>query len=760
MPIRMTGMVSGMDTEAMVSELVSAYRLKSNKFRKAQTSLSWKQDQWKSLNSKVKALYTTLGSFKLSGSYSLRSASVSDSTKATASASSSAINGSYSLKILATAKTGYVTGAKLNDSITKDSTLSELGIASNGTITVTNGSGVTTDIEVDGSMKISEFTDKLNGAGLKASYDEANKRFHVAAGQTGTDSDFSLTGTGTAGADALLKLGLSVKSDANEQSYKDWGKYALNTDGGAYVTFDASGNKTFHGTYDAGKTKDNIDIVLAKMTDASTTYTNNTAQIEYAKAYKNVSEVNKRLTTTERDNMNTLMNEVNIGKVFVDDGGKLYDIQSDGTYKSRDDGSIHTGSGMNLTDGATAMSELQVKAGLATKETTDSGSVIYEVDKAAATAYTKGMHAVGIYESVADNADEVAAVQGAYAAGTLDATISALQTDADDAKQYMEDNKLLKGLTSSSSITDKITDAAGILDGTIRPSYSVGATRVDGQDAKIELNGAVYTSTKNDFSINGLNISALAPTGNDVDGYDEITITVANNTQGLYDKIKDFMKQYNSLINEITGKYNAPTTRGFEPLTSEEKQAMTDKEVEDWEKKLTDSVLRRDDTLDYLMRNMQGAMMGSYEVNGKNYSLSSFGISTLGVLYAEDNEENAFHIDGDKDNALTAAKPDKLMEALTNDPDTVVQFFQQMSTKTYDVIKEKMKSTELSSFDVVYNDKEMAKEYSDYTTTIKKWDDKLAQIEESYYKKFAAMEKALSTLNSQQSSLSGLLGGS
>ena len=49
MPIRLTGMSSGLDTEALVSELVSAYRTKEQKYEKAQTKLGWKQEIWKDL---------------------------------------------------------------------------------------------------------------------------------------------------------------------------------------------------------------------------------------------------------------------------------------------------------------------------------------------------------------------------------------------------------------------------------------------------------------------------------------------------------------------------------------------------------------------------------------------------------------------------------------------------------------------------------------------------------------------------------------
>lgn len=155
---------------------------------------------------------------------------------------------------------------------------------------------------------------------------------------------------------------------------------------------------------------------------------------------------------------------------------------------------------------------------------------------------------------------------------------------------------------------------------------------------------------------------------------------------------------------------------------------------------------------------MKNVMFSSYTVNGKSYSLSSFGIMTLGVMKAQDNEENAFHIDGDTDDDITSGNTDKLMAAIKDDPDAVVDFFKQLATNLYDTINSRMSSTTSSSYGVVYNDKQMAQEYSDYTTTISKWDKKLEEIEESYYKKFAAMESALASLQSQQSALAGMFG--
>ena len=227
----------------------------------------------------------------------------------------------------------------------------------------------------------------------------------------------------------------------------------------------------------------------------------------------------------------------------------------------------------------------------------------------------------------------------------------------------------------------------------------------------------------------------------------------------IYDKIKDFLSQYNSLINEITSLYNADSAKGYEPLTDDEKDAMSDTEVEKWEQKIKDSLLRRDDNLESLMSAMTSAMSGAVEVNGKKMYLSNFGIKTLGYLNAPANQQNAYHIDGDEDDANSSGNADKLMTAITNDPDTVINFMQGLADNLYKSVHTKMQSSPLSSIYTVYNDKEMASEYSDYTDLIKKWEEKLQDKEDYYYKKFSSMETALSKLNSQTSSLSGLFGG-
>ena len=279
-----------------------------------------------------------------------------------------------------------------------------------------------------------------------------------------------------------------------------------------------------------------------------------------------------------------------------------------------------------------------------------------------------------------------------------------------------------------------------------------GATRVKGEDAEIVLNDAVFKSSTNTFEINGLTITAMKEN-------EKVTISTADDYDAIYDVIKNFFKEYNTLVNEMDKLYNADSAKGYEPLTDEERDALSDKEAEKWDQKIKDSILRRDSTISEVSTLMRSVMMKGYEVNGETMYLSNFGINTLGYFNAPDNEKNAYHIDGDPDDENTMGNADKLKTMIANDPETVISFFTQLTRSLYTELGEKMKSSDYSSFNKVYNDKQMTKEYDSYKSKIAEQEKKITAAEDKYYKQFSAMETALAKLQSKETAISGLFGG-
>ena len=935
MPIRITGLNSGLDTEAIISALVSSYSYKTNKYKKAQTKLSWKQDAWKTLNTKVYSFYTSLDSLRFSKNYNLKSTKVSDSTKATVTASSSAPNGTQKLNILQVAQAGYLTGGKLDSSTTTGTTLAELGYTGgNGTITLTKGDGTKKNIEVSQGTTVNSFINSLKEAGVNASYDDINKRIFVSSKDTGKDNDFTLTGGNVDGANALSKLGLNVQSKETDATYTSYTKY-----------YDADGNKLSQNVTDAinayTQAKEAYNKANAQNSNLSSAYGYASAYTAMQDALKesglSTDDQNKlvkllqmsatdraksvmtsdgtiyKAETTDEDGntiysyedtdgskkyiqaVNTYTGSDGVsyttkdGKVFTDasgneykatgnkdaDGIALFANTKDGTtteitiktetnyyeaaaseqgtgfYQITDnDGNVYTqddtgvyadkkGNKYYLDDTSGKLIQTTGKKDASDnwEKKTNGKEVSFDADKkveTTKTVYTQGavvsnavtgtkaytdfadtikkpvggtektdkevtsflstlasnISTVNTYEKTKDTTladidgysrtDIIQKVHDAYTGGDggaggsqgvtdltnkFAAVITANKETMETSQTTMDENEVLAsianmedGAEKDAAIAEFVKQVRAANDITTSKdiTYNTDAKKIDGCDAEITLNGIQYTGITNNFTVNGLNITAQVVTG-DGDA-NAISITTSTDTQGIYDKIKDFLSQYNSLINEITSLYNADSAKGYDPLTDDEKDAMSDTEVEKWEQKIKDSLLRRDDNLESLMSAMTSAMSGAVEVNGKKMYLSNFGIKTLGYLNAPANQQNAYHIDGDEDDANSSGNADKLMTAITNDPDTVINFMQGLADNLYKSVHTKMQSSSLSSIYTVYNDKEMASEYSDYTDLIKKWEDKLSDKEDYYYKKFSSMETALSKLNSQTSSLSGLFG--
>lgn len=287
-------------------------------------------------------------------------------------------------------------------------------------------------------------------------------------------------------------------------------------------------------------------------------------------------------------------------------------------------------------------------------------------------------------------------------------------------------------------------------------SAASGASKIDGRDAEITLNGAKFNSSTNVFEINGLTITAMQET----EPGKSVTVTTANDTEGIYDMIKNFFKEYNSVINEMDKLYNAESAKGYEPLTDDEKYAMSEKEVEDWEEKIKSSLLRRDSNLSSISASFKQIMLAGVEVNGKKMYLSDFGINTMGYFEAEDNERNAYHIDGDPDDANVSGNADKLGAMIAKDPDTVVSFFVGLSRNLYAEMDEMSKAVkDYRSYGNFYDDKKMKSDYDSYTSKIADLEEKLTAYEDQLYAKFGAMETALAKMQSNSSAVTSLLGG-
>lgn len=713
MPIRLSGINSGLDTDAIVKELVNAYSLKTQKYEKEQTKLEWKQDAWKDLNTKIYSLYTNVSNLRYSSAYSLKRTTVSDATKATVTASSEAVTGTQTLNILNTAQAGYLTGGKLKGDIKASSTLADLGYNGEDTsIKLTQKDGKETEIKITKDTKISELITSLQEAGVNANFDANNKRIFISAKETGSAADFNLTADDANGQEVLRALGLNTALvDAKGNFINGAEKYTE-----AYAIYKEAEK--------AGMSVE--DYLNAQVND----YKNNQATID------NYNKLQEQLEA--RTAHNAIYGALQKAGLADRDAG-------DGTRTGIKSGELRDMVKELYSDGKLTEEEVSnyiTEKGIAGADATEVYNVLSgQTENMAKSAEYSGKYNDLISKSPADLKDAIAAAEADYNA--------AVEANANNKyANLVDDEDALQALVDDAAEAVRIMNSDSAKNG--------AAVKIGGNDAEITLNGVSYTSASNTFTINGITIEATGVTGEGVNN--AITINTSVDTQGIYDKIKDFLTEYNNVVNEMAKLYNAESAKDYEPLTDEEKDAMSEEQIEKWENKIKSALLRRDTSLDGIMSAMVNSMAQSIEVNGEKLSLSNFGIQTLGYLNAAENEHYAYHIDGDEDDSNTSGKKDKLMAAIQEDPDKICEFMKKLASNLYTSIDNKMKSTELSSAYKVYNDKELDSQLDDYAEMIEKWEDKVAEQEEYYYDKFSQMEVALSKLNSQTSTLSGLFG--
>lgn len=273
-------------------------------------------------------------------------------------------------------------------------------------------------------------------------------------------------------------------------------------------------------------------------------------------------------------------------------------------------------------------------------------------------------------------------------------------------------------------------------------------TFIAAKNSIINYNGVDLENTSNTVAVNGLTAELKGVSDS------KISCNVARDTDSAYNMVKDFVKEYNSILNEMNTLYYASSARDYAPLSDDEKESMTDDQIEKWEGKIKDSILRRDSTLNSVTTAMKAALQTSVTIDGKNYSLASLGIQTS----SDYTEKGLLHIMGDADDPIYKDKKNKLQQGLIDDPDLVMQVISGVAKELYSTMADKMKKTTLSSALTFYNDKDITNQITTLNKKITKDETALTALEDKYYDQFGRMETALAKLQQQQSSLAGLLG--
>ncbi len=219
-------------------------------------------------------------------------------------------------------------------------------------------------------------------------------------------------------------------------------------------------------------------------------------------------------------------------------------------------------------------------------------------------------------------------------------------------------------------------------------------------------------------------------------------ITSKQEVQPVVDNMKAFVEDYNKIMDKIYDLLTEKKKADYPPLTEAQKKDMSEEEIERWEKKAKEGILRNDSEMRKFMDDMQKSIFGD-----KMSVLNEMGLTS--------------HDDYNKKGQI-ALDEKKFIKALENNSDKVYQIFAEDDSSILERMKSTIKDYTGGSSSIFARKAGLEKTasavnnfYSEQLKrqeeSIKKIQRKMSERESQLYKQFANLESSMNKLNSQMS---------
>lgn len=665
MVMRVSGLVSGMQTEEIIKDLMKIEQARVDRHYQQRQLLEWKRDDFRDVNTRLLALKNSLLDLKLESTFTGKSVASSNSAIVTATATSKAIPGSYQVKV-----NHLATRATLNSSTALGSTEDKTSLA---------------------------------------------KQFGI---DPTTVINFAISG----------KDGKQVRF-SNQAQYLSMEKI---------ITDINKADIGIRAYYDAG-----VDRVFLSST-----------------AYGNDGQINIEMDSLVAPGQSFAKDILKLGVDYsAPNSGSDRVITSDALYVLNP--AAPAGSTPPLASGTTTLAELYPPGGAP-------GQVNFTLEGNG-----------GSQDFTFSSTDSIDTVIATINGGTTGITAA-----FDSATGRMT-------LTSPESAPGSGVALLAIrADGQLflESKLNLAMSTTSGQRASIDFEGSTGLEfDSNQFTLNDIQFNLLGTSP------ETVTLTVDNNTDAALEKIKDFIEKYNTAVEYLNTELSETRYRGnksaenFPPLTEEQKKDMSEDEIKKWEEKARSGMLRSDPLIRSLVSETRseasGILMNRVSadrikdpadlVDGLSYkSLAAIGITT--ATYIPNSTENG---------KLMIADEEKLRAALRDDPDSVMKLFTltqeedrevkvtywedgrevtRMETRTlvfsvgiaqrlYDAVSDGMNriTDEAGMTTSAYDNSALGKQIGRVNERISDLLENMKMVEERYWRKFTAMEKALQQITMQ-----------
>ncbi len=737
------GLLSGLDTDDLVKQMTAGTRNKINRQYQAKQKLLYKQEAYREISTKLLSFSNKYFSYSSGSKTNILSPAFFKSY--TFESSSDYVN---------------VTGNAENIKNFEINEISSVATAANFTSSKTVASSVVQ------SGEITEYVSSLAGESMTLQYE--GKSYNITI-----DADFGKGLEAAAGGERTLKYS-DVVSELNEQLKKIEGnenfeklkyKLDLDDDGNYKIVLDKSEGRDKAAALTAAS-NDVINILKMKVGQeasssegvvkedltltAEDVFSDSKAYItfEYNGVLKkiNLNEDLKTASDVETYLQSELDKAFGAGKVtfeYEDDTFKFSasgDTDIFGVSSISKDLSNLTGieSGdYNRLNRTKALKDIDLE-GLEEKET-------YQININGATIDIKNtMSVTEIINTINSNAE--AGVKVYYSSTTNTFTVKATETGAH------------KGV----SISD--VEGSGNLASTLFGSSGVDYMVNSGTDTEMTytLNGVQSTITRStaNFTIDEINIELNEKASGLTAENTPITFDVTNNSDEVVEKVKQFIDEYNEIINLIATKTSEKPNRDYLPLTPEQQDEMEEEEIKNWTVEAKKGTLFGDRNMTNVLRSMREAMSGITDV-------SSLTLSSIGIAAASMDTSGKLVLDESKFKEKLLENPDEIANLFTSSSSADTNSISGISIQLQSILRDNVGTYGTTGIliDEAGLSNSMTSDRNYISEKIEDYDDKMAELKKDleaertrYWNQFTSLETSLNKLNMQSSWLTDMMG--
>ena len=780
--MRLAGINSGYDTEAMIEKMMSTYQTKIDNQNKKLTKLSWKQEAYRDITSKLtdfKNKYFDIlkrDNYLMSpNSFKNFKTTVTNKTNAdktagiTVSTTSSSMEGTHSVKIKQTATATTLEGKKL---VSPDFGLDLNKAAANSEYTVDEAGQrnykFALDVKVGDVSKTIEFDvslaqdadGKIDQTAFGAAVESAmNAKLDEAFGKTGKDDDEMFL-TVKAGADG--KMSFNVGGNTNVTVTEKTGDFGLVkpveklsiaaqscVTGTNSVAVTANGvlkNVSFEGVsetyFDSRELKGNEKILEEYNSLKRIAYIKDKEKVPTDEELENYSYSSVQAAKDK----NSAALETALNKEFKSEG-VTFDV-SDKGYLTAAKGTEAIEFSITSTAGGTLGIS---KASVSNKST------------AGTTLRNMGIAAKGEEVKFKINGKEITLKD----TDTVDSLIKAVnKSDAGVTMTYSNlDGRFTVTANDMGNGGDveieanKFTAALGLAE-----NETTALTADIGRNAILELDGVEIYHNSNSYEFDGTKIGF-----EDAEIGSEYTVGITKSYDTVKQSIKDFVKDYNQLIEDVRNYTDTAPQRDsknntYEPLSDAEKEDMSEEEIKKWETAAKKGILYNDSTVSGILSKIRLALYNSVDTgDGKKFGLYNMGISVVSSRTDSDGSMmGKLEIDEEEFDKAFEEHSDEIMQLFTDADNGIMK---KVNTIIDDAVRTtgKVKGTLVRKAGLekgsTAKDNEIYRQMEQINKRINTLQDRYDSKEDYWWKVFTNLEKMMSNMNSQSSYLANYFGG-